>query len=340
MEGTKSAVAAVACQGLGRIRDAVHLGTDKWSRTGHDFAHHLRSSAQRYRLSDRDMRFIFEREIIPQHLEIPVGGGRISERPTVTAVVGQPGAGKSVTIRAIADSFRERGGAVRLIADDYMRHHPDFAELRARDDFTAGDHLYPIAERWLDMAIDHVIAQRRHAVLEEGAGDPVRTARVILRFQRHTYRSVVDAIAVPRAESEASVLTRFLRERLRDGTGRYVPVAAQHTCLQGSADLIRALESDRPPVAVDELRVRSRSEILFDNHRMAQGEWTEPPAGWDALQTERDRPPTPDEVYAHFERIERFRETLAQANADEPGQGMNWQRLLIEMEQTSRLLRS
>ncbi|MET8795369.1 zeta toxin family protein [Nocardia sp. NPDC004568] len=207
-------------------------------------------------------------------------------------------------------------------------------------DFTAGDHLYPTAERWLDMAIDHVIAGRRNAVLEEGAGNPSRAAGVIDRFQMNTYHSAVEAVAVSRVQSGASVLGRFLDERLRDGSGRYVPIRAQDICFDGSAELLRLLESPHPPVAVDELRVRSRSVLLYENHRPARGEWSAPPEGGPVLAEERTRPRTPDEEYAYTARSRNFREALTQAYADHPGQAADWHRLWNEMnilEETVRI---
>lgn len=279
------------------------------------------------------MHRIFEERIVPEQLDIPGRATAARGRPRLVVALGQPGAGKSTAIRTIAGSFRERGGAVPLIADNYMRYHPLFAELRARNDFTAGDHLYPIAERWLDMAIDYVIASRKHAILEEGAGDPGRAARVIQRFHENAYASTVDAMAVSRAESGASVLTRFLGERLRSGTGRYVPTGAQDACFAGSAELLRMLESPDPPVIVDELRVRSRSELLYENHRVAPGEWSGPPEGRDFLQRERSRPCTPEEEHASGERTRTFQETLTQAYVRAPERAADWHRLWIEMDQ-------
>ncbi|MEU4841123.1 zeta toxin family protein [Nocardia testacea] len=287
--------------------------------------------ALRYKLSDHDMNRIFEQRIVPEELEVPGRATAATGRPRLVVALAQPGAGKSTAIRTIVASFRDRGGAVPLIADNYMRYHPMFAELRALDDFTAGDHLYPTAERWLHMAIDHVIAGRRNAVLEEGAGNPLRAAGIIDRFQMHTYHSAVEALAVSRVESGASVLTRYLGERLRDGSGRYVPVRAQDVCFDGSAELLRLLESPRPPVAVDEIRVRTRYTLLYENHRVAGGEWAAPPEGGRILVAERARPPTPAEEYAHSAKKQDFRDALAQAYAGHPGQAAAWHRLWNEM---------
>lgn len=340
MKCLRSPVSAVAARGAGRIGNAIYSAGGELGRYGHEFADQLRRSALRFALSDHDMRRIFETRIVPEQLDIPGRTRAAAGRPRLVVALAQPGAGKSTAIRTIVASFRDRGGAVPLIADNYMRYHPMFAELRARDDFTAGDHLYPTAQRWLDMAIDHVIAGRRNAVLEEGAGDPSRAAGVIDRFQMHNYHSAVEAVAVSRVESGASVLTRFLRERLRDGTGRYVPVHAQDVCFDGSAELLRLLESPHPPIAVDEIRVRSRSGLLYENHRTATGEWFAPPEGGLVLAEERDRPRTPAEEYAYAARSRIFREELTQAYAGRPLRAADWHRLWNEMNLVEETIRT
>lgn len=340
MECLRSPVSAVAAQGACRIGNAIYSASGELSRSGHEFANRLRHSTLRFALSDHDMRRIFETRIVPEQLDIPGRTRAARGQPRLVVALAQPGAGKSTAIKAIVASFGNRGGAVPLIADNYMRYHPMFAELRALDDFTAGDHLYPTAERWLDMAIDHVIAGRRNAVLEEGAGNPKRAAGVIDRFRTNTYHSAVEAVAVSRMESGASVLTRFLGERLRDGSGRYVPVHAQNVCFDGSAELLRLLESPHPPVAVDEIRVRSRSALLYENHRVAAGEWSESPAGGRVLAEERERPRTPAEEYAYSARSANFREALTQAYAGHPGQAADWHRLWNEMNLVEETVRT
>ncbi|WP_433491452.1 zeta toxin family protein [Nocardia grenadensis] len=340
MKYLRSPVSAVAARGACRIGNAIYSASGELRGTVHGLASELRKSALRFALSDHDMRRIFETRIVPEQLDIPGRTKAATERPRLVVALAQPGAGKSTAIRAIVASFGDRGGAVPLIADDYMRYHPMFAELRAHDDFTAGDHLYPTAERWLDMAIDHVIAGRRNAVLEEGAGNPARAARVIERFRMHTYHSTVEAVAVSRRESGASVLTRFLGERLRDGTGRYVPTRAQDICFDGSAELLRLLESPHPPVDVDEIKVRSRSDLLYENHRTATGEWSAPPEGGLVLAEERGRPRTLAEEYTYSARNRDFREELTQAYAGRPGQAADWHRLWNEMNLVEETVRT
>ncbi|WP_373284367.1 zeta toxin family protein [Nocardia paucivorans] len=170
------------------------------------------------------MRHIFEEQIVRELLD---GTAVPLRRPELIVVSGQPAAGKTTVIHRLARSYRDRGGAVVLIADDYMRYHPRFHRLRVRDDSTAGDHIYPFAEKWLDMAVDHAIAGRRRVILEEGVGNPARAVDIVRRFGDNDYAdyaSRLDILAVHRERSRLSNLLRYLEERLRYGTGRYVPL--------------------------------------------------------------------------------------------------------------------
>ncbi|WP_327097442.1 zeta toxin family protein [Nocardia vinacea] len=214
-----SEVAAALRQVLYRLEAAFGSAGASLSGTGHRFADAVRDASRAYQLSDQQMRRIFDERIVPEQLGGASGSVR---RPELVVVTGQPASGKSTAIREIADSFHDRN-AVILIADNYMPYHPWFHELRARDDFTAGDHIYPIAEKWLDMAIEYVIALRRNAILEEGVGDLTRATGIIRRFDHNDYGSRTEAVAVRQEQSQLSNLTRFLEERMRPGTGRYVP---------------------------------------------------------------------------------------------------------------------
>ncbi|WP_327150098.1 zeta toxin family protein [Nocardia sp. NBC_01329] len=253
-------------------------------------------------------------------------------RPEFVVVTGQSAAGKSTVIREVADSFRNRGGAVVLIGDDLMKFHPRYAELRVRDDFTAGDHIYPTAERWLDMAIDRAIAQRHNVILEEGVGDLARAVRTMRKFDHNDYGARVEALAVRRLQSRLSNLNRFLRERLASGTGRYVPTGAQDACYNGSADLVRVLESAEPPVSIEGLRVRSRTDVLFENDRLSSGSWSKQPEGSELMEYERNRPMTAVEQRSFVDQLKDLDEGIALGRQLRPDEEPVWERLSTEAD--------
>ncbi|MBF5001536.1 zeta toxin family protein [Nocardia sp. BSTN01] len=138
--------AAEALQaGARRLRIALVEGCETLSSTGRNYASAIRRARRDFMLSDAEMRRIFERRIVADELEGRARSLPSGERPELVVVLAQPAAGKSTAVRDIEDSFQSRGGAVPLIADDYMKYHPQFNELHDLDDFTAGDHIYPVA---------------------------------------------------------------------------------------------------------------------------------------------------------------------------------------------------
>ncbi|MEU7631135.1 zeta toxin family protein [Nocardia sp. NPDC049220] len=314
---------------------ALSRGGARVSATGHGFADAIREADRAYRLSDREMRRIFAERIVPEQLGGASGSLR---RPELVVVTGQSAAGKTTAIREIADTFHDRNGAVVLIADNYMPYHPLFRELQADDDFTAGDHIYPIAERWLDMAIDHVIAHRSNAILEEGVGDLTRAAGIIRRFDHDDYGARIEAVAVRREQSQLSNLARFLDGRMRHGAGRYVPSDAQNACFTGSADLVRVFESSGSPVSIDGLRVRSRTDVLFDNHRLSSGEWAQSPQGSEVMEQERHRPLLPAEQRAYADGMQGLRDGITAGRQLRPGDEHVWARLSKEADELEALV--
>lgn len=329
-----SAAAATLSRGTRRLEVALGRAGANLGCTIHGLADTTRDIARRVRLSDQEMQRIFEDQIVPERLGGAAGGVR---RPELVVVTGQPAAGKTTVIRELVQSFREHDGAVALIADDYMQYHPLFHELRVRDDFTAGDHIYPFAERWLDMAIEYVIARRSNVILEEGVGDLARVAGIVRRFDQSDYAARLNAVAIRRERSRLFNLLRYLEERRRHGTGRYVPLEAQDVCFTGSADLLRLFESAGSPVALAGLRVQSHTEVLFENHRLPSGEWARPPQGSEYLTQERDRPLTSAEQRAYVDRIQEFRDGIAAGRRLLPDDEHVWARLSREVDELAAL---
>ncbi|MBF5001537.1 zeta toxin family protein [Nocardia sp. BSTN01] len=189
------------------------------------------------------------------------------------------------------------------------------------------------------MAIDHIIANHEHVILEEGAGNIHRAVDVMRRFQRNTYGLRAEAVAVSEVESRLSIPTRFLDERTRSGVGRYVPTKAHDMCFTGSAELVRSLESKTPPVAVDVVRVRSRTGVLFESHCLPSGEWNKQPEGWEAMQHERNRPLTPAEERAYADKLQGLRDGIDAGRRLYPGEEKVWNRLSDEADQVEGLAR-
>nr|WP_040793465.1 hypothetical protein [Nocardia paucivorans] len=115
------------------------------------------------------------------------------------------------------------------------------------------------------------------------------------------------------------------------------PCEAQDACFDGSADLLRLLESAESPVPLGGLSVRSRTEVLFENHRLPSGEWAGPTRGSELLDRERGRSLTPMEQREYIQRIGQLRPGIAIGRRLLPDDEHVWTRLSGEADELAAL---
>ncbi|MFI9840249.1 zeta toxin family protein [Nonomuraea sp. NPDC051941] len=289
-----------------------------------------------HRLTDEELREIFERRIVPEMLS----GATRSPNPTMIVVGGQPGAGKSTTIRRLHEGFRERGGAIRLIVDEYKDFHPAYARLMAWNDVATNNLIQPIAKQWQAMAFEHVIAYGFNVIVEATLGDPREAGAFIKQFQDHGYQVETEFVAAAGAQSRLSVLTRYLSEKVSHGAGRFVPAAAHDSRFSGSEKTVGLLESDDPPATVNAVHIRLRTgEAIFSNRRGPDGGWLGSTGAQEALRAERERPWTPVERLDFTRRLDDMRVTLERQRREHPEDAATYDHLAGEADAVEAMAR-
>ncbi|MGV9409180.1 zeta toxin family protein [Nocardia sp. NPDC003693] len=262
---------------------------------------------------------VFHEQIVPKLLS---GATSVpdTETPEVVVVGGQMGAGKSTMIADVVATFADRGGVTQISGDDFFKFHPRYPELMATHDADAIRHLLADARPWFRMALEHVMANRQNVILELAMGDPVKEAGLIREFVDNGYTARAEVMAVSEPQSRLSTINRYLSERIDDGVHRYTPPWLHDASYTGSQQMVGELESDAPPVRLESLTVRSRTETLYQNTRDEDGNWTEPPRAAEVLSGERDRPWTPDEKQLYQEQLAQVRQRMAEMAAQRPAE--------------------
>ncbi|WP_146104156.1 zeta toxin family protein [Nonomuraea solani] len=284
--------------------------------------------------TDEELRTIFEDVIIPEMLT----GATRSPEPTMIVVGGQPGAGKSTTIARLHEGFRDRGGILQIIMDEYKRFYPDYDQLRAWNDIETNNIVQPIAKKWQSMAFDYAIANGYNVIVEATLGNPKDAAAFIRLFQEHGYRIETELVATARAQSRLSLLTRYLSEKISEGAGRLVPGGDHDVRFFGSAEVIGSLESADPPATVDAVRIRLRDgEAVFVNERGPDGEWTGTTGAQEALRAERERPWTAAERAEFTRRLNNLRALLEHQRQQHPEDAATYDRLSREADEVAAM---
>ncbi|MEV0385648.1 zeta toxin family protein [Nonomuraea sp. NPDC050643] len=282
-----------------------------------------------HRLTGEQLRDIFEFRIVREKLS----DARRSPTPTMIVVGGQPGAGKSTTIRGLHEEYQDHGGAIRLIVDEFKDFHPAYERLLAWNDVATNNLIQPIAKQWQAMAFEHVMAKGYNVIVEATLGDPREAGEFIRSFQERGYRVETEFVAAAGAQSRLSVLTRYLSEKVTQGAGRFVPAAAHDSRFAGSEKTVGLLESDDPPAIVNALHIRLRTgETIFSNRRGPDGAWLGRTGAQQALRAERERPWTPAERTDFTHRVERLRATLDRQRDQHPAGAATYDHLAREAD--------
>jgi hypothetical protein len=321
---------ARALQGLtGRLCDVVDLSARAASGASRRSAENSNEAAEEFELRSHRIQSIFDEEIMPALLaDLPRRPLKKVEEPVLYVVGGQPGAGKSTLVDSIRDRLSGMGGAAVIQADELEKFHPAYSRLYREDDFTAHDYLYPTARKLRDIFEDFLIPRPYNVLLEGGNTDPRGTLARIQRIGESRTRTHMEVIALPRELSDLARLERFVNGRETDGFGRYVTRQTHDRLYLGSSELVRLVESESP-VPVDSLRIRTRAEILYENHRMSDGQWHDLPRAWAALEDERNREWTREERRTFEDRVTRLSELVSSKTSQDPAR---WAPLVAEID--------
>ncbi|MEV0107188.1 zeta toxin family protein [Nocardia sp. NPDC050799] len=270
----------------------------------------LLPSVEEFELRDRRIQSIFDEKIAPALLtDRPMRSLKQMEEPVLYVVGGQPGAGKSTLVDRIREELSEQGGAALIQADELEKFHPAYSRLYQENDFTAHDYLYPTARKFRDMLEGFLVPRPYNLIMEGGNSDPRGTLARIQHIGESRSRTIMEVIALPREQSDLARLERFVNGRETDGFGRYVTRRTHDRLYLGSSELVRLVESEMP-ISVDSLRIRTRTDLLYENHRTSDGQWHDPPRARATLEDERNREWTREECRAFEDRIARLSELV------------------------------
>ena len=150
-------------------------------------------------------RRIFLEKIVPEEFR----GARLSARPTVVLMGGQPGSGKSGLLDAAEEYLSTpEARAVQIVGDDLRDYHPDYQILLAADDRTAAAATDRDSGRWVEMAIAHALEHRYSVVIEGTMRDPQVPLNTAAKFRADGYRVEAWVMAVDPLSSRLGIGNR------------------------------------------------------------------------------------------------------------------------------------
>ncbi|GAA1979138.1 hypothetical protein GCM10009777_10520 [Microbacterium pumilum] len=193
-------------------------------------------------------------------LPLVFGGSRASTQPSLTLVVGQPGAGKSLSVRSLLDPDDPSGAVIS--ADDLAAFHPDFLRLARRSPLDAPSAMAPLVADWITESLAFARTSKRSLVLELSVRTPSAAFATAEGFAVAGFATRIVVVAARRSESLLSTASRYFNARRVGMPARFTDRATHNQGWAGTQVLVREAEAATP---VDRLSIVSRDgSVLFD----------------------------------------------------------------------------
>jgi hypothetical protein len=214
------------------------------------------------------------------------------ERPRAMLLGGQPAAGKSTTQRLVHLALGEDRVA-SYDGDDNAAVHPRFDAIMREQGTEAFNVIYnALPEDLHGKSLDHLRAgDPKYDVVASHPLTREEWAKAWVEgFNQNDYRVSVAYIATNDANSMLGLVDQYQGARDNEGGGRWLDLDLHDIFYRETLATAQALESEG---LVDDIYVVNRDGyVSYENHRDADGNWEHEPGVGQAIQDERDRPPT------------------------------------------------
>lgn len=230
----------------------------------------------------------------------------------------------------VAEVLNERGGFADIDSDLYKPYHPEYDALMARDDTLMAAYTRADGRSWMGKAEAYVRDHGLNAIIQETSQNAAAVEEKMIAYRQSGARVEALFMGVPEAMSNQGIINRYVDQVQSRGQGRLTVQANADESYAGIADLAGRI--DRNPLAhqVSVYR-RGESEPRYTNTLDAAGQWREPPALRQAVETERHRPWTPAESAG-------FVSTQKRLRAETAGWGPEWPARLTRIDNLARPL--
>lgn len=246
---------------------------------------------ERYTLPHEENERIFREDIVSMEF----GDVVPQELPEAVFIVGQQGAGKTRLTDQFAGEFEQRGGFVNVDSDIYKQYHPAYEDLLCEDDRLMAAYTGPDGREWMTKAQDYAREHQLNVIVQETVQNPEYFAHLAQSYRDMGYRIVISVMGVPEALSRQGILHRYYQQVSDRGHGRLTVPEKAIASYQGIVNGAQLIDELR---LADEVAVyrRGESEPRYRNELTADGQWRDAPRLHKAIETERSRPLSDQEI--------------------------------------------
>lgn len=247
---------------------------------------------------------IFDRDIVPDMF----AGAHTSPSPIAVLFGGQPGAGKSASVDRVVREFSGREGIVQIIGDDLRGYHPAYSRLLRDNDKTAAFYTDKDTGHWVEKAIGVASQKRVNVVIEGTMRDMYKVIATVEILRAVSYRIEIHVLAVAHRLSLQGILQRYEHQKSDRGYGRMTTQKAHDAAYSGMLLTIAFIEQKK---LADSINIFRRGGDCIYTNKCINGCWETAPTACTAIEHERNRLLTKQELYDYVAGFENLVELVS-----------------------------
>lgn len=222
-----------------------------------------------------------------------LAGTEAQEQPIAVITGGQPGSGKGgLTAKAVQEMSRQ-GGYVLVDPDELRPLHPHHFDLMNKNDREAADFTHTDASKWAKRLTNDAIEGRRNLIVDQTSKSPDSLVALTTKLTEAGYQVELRVIAVKAEISAQRIHTRYENEKEKEGVGRFVPKEVHDAACKGLPESVEAVERAK---TIDRISVHDKNQKPIYENTLRDGQWVTQPAARAALEAERERPLTVEDL--------------------------------------------
>ncbi len=213
-------------------------------------------------------------------------GKKGSTKPHLAIIVGQPGAGKSIIVKQIAETFEDKNLPLIIDMDELRIYHPFDKAIFSAHPFLYDDITGRAAGKWNSRLLDMARQNKYETIYQTTLAKKFFTEKIIQEFGNQGYEVSLHCLAVPSKVSILGIYNRFENAFETGETPRWVDIPYHDLAYVQFPKNAQAFEISLPLKTV--MAYRRNGKVIYQNNHIDEN-WVCIPNVQAAIEQDRSR---------------------------------------------------
>ena len=245
-----------------------------------------------FSVTHEEHRRIFE-ELKRQHLE----GRQASRTPQAIILLGQPGSVSDGLMTSITQNFPDKD-FVLIDEGNLRRQHPKYEQSAMEGDRAVLGQIKADAQDWEKSLMQTAMKSQLNLVIRDSHCEAGTVSETLRKLRENGYTSSVYVISAHERESLLTLYKGYEGEISTQGYSEKPQIAEHDKSYEALPETVKKIEDEK---SADEIIISDSNGQVFYRNGLKNNEWTRTPEAAKALEVNRNRAWTPEEISKYQE---------------------------------------